>query len=174
MLPLTICGMLTAKQKWQWTDVIKLFSSEVIRLTFCCSRIIALSVWSSTVLERRQPENKTRKSRSMTKRIAGLNYENRIGVIYIKHVFFVESGGFWRWFITLRITGFTDFIQRPEFQITRKRKLPKLDQYLFSGETRDTPTVLGPSNTGLIQWLRLALSKRPNRVCVYLPSPKVQ
>jgi hypothetical protein len=29
--------------------------------------------------------------------------------------YLVDSKGFWRWFITLRITGFMDFVYRPVF-----------------------------------------------------------
>jgi hypothetical protein len=31
-----------------------------------------------------------------------------------------EYKGFWRWYITLRITRFMDFVLRSEFEITRK------------------------------------------------------
>jgi hypothetical protein len=35
-----------------------------------------------------------------------------------KHQMFskqVESKGFWRWYMTLKITGFLDFVHHPEF-----------------------------------------------------------
>jgi hypothetical protein len=71
-----------------------------------------------------------------------------------KHEIVVDSIGSWRWCITHRIKGFSDFVQHPdskelEDKITTFRKL---DVFPFSGEGR--------------QWLRSALSKGPNRVGV--------
>jgi hypothetical protein len=75
-----------------------------------------------------------------------------------------ESKGFWRWCITLRITGFLDSVHRPVFQITRKHDVSETGSVSVFRWGRETPTLL------VIQWLRLALSKEPNRVCVYLLS----
>jgi hypothetical protein len=41
-------------------------------------------------------------------------------VFFVKCVFPVDSKGFWRWWITLRITGFLDFVHRPGILETRK------------------------------------------------------
>jgi hypothetical protein len=58
----------------------------------------------------------------------------------------VDTIGFWRWCITHRDIGFSNFVHRPDFsKITMKNTtFRKLDQ-----------------------WLRLALSKGPNRVGVF-------
>jgi hypothetical protein len=37
-----------------------------------------------------------------------------------------------------RITGFLDFVHRPEFQITRKTTFRQLDRFLSQGEGRET------------------------------------
>jgi hypothetical protein len=37
-----------------------------------------------------------------------------------------------------------DFVHRPVFQITRNTTFRKLDLFPFSGELRETPTLLGP------------------------------
>jgi hypothetical protein len=34
----------------------------------------------------------------------------------------IECEGFWRWYMRLRITGFVDFVQRPEFYTHKTRK----------------------------------------------------
>jgi hypothetical protein len=44
----------------------------------------------------------------------------------------------------LRITGFLDFVHRPEFYILENTTIRKLDLFLSSGEGRETPTLLGP------------------------------
>jgi hypothetical protein len=33
----------------------------------------------------------------------------------VTHLVWVESEGFWQCYITLKITGFLDFLHRPEF-----------------------------------------------------------
>jgi hypothetical protein len=53
----------------------------------------------------------------------------------------------------------------------------KLGLFLSSGEGRKMPTVLGPLESAnlsdpQVQCLRLALSKGPNRVGIFLPSPE--
>jgi hypothetical protein len=56
----------------------------------------------------------------------------------------VESGRFWRWCTTLRITGFVDFVHRPEFYIVENTTFGKLGLFSSSGEGRESPTLLGP------------------------------
>jgi hypothetical protein len=48
----------------------------------------------------------------------------------------------------------------------------KLNLFPSSGETRETPTLLGPLERADVQWLRLALSIGAKRVDVSLPSPE--
>jgi hypothetical protein len=52
----------------------------------------------------------------------------------------VESKGFWRWCMGLRITEFIDFVHRPEFYLTRK-KFRKLALFPSSGDGKETPTL---------------------------------
>jgi hypothetical protein len=40
---------------------------------------------------------------------------NGSGHVLVKTFFLVDSKGFWRWCIILRITGFLDFVHRPVF-----------------------------------------------------------
>jgi hypothetical protein len=46
--------------------------------------------------------------------------------------------------ITLKITGFLNFVHRPEFQITRKHNASELDLFPSSDEGRETHTLLDP------------------------------
>jgi hypothetical protein len=43
------------------------------------------------------------------------------------HTHFVESKGFWRWCMAQSITGFLDFVQRPEFYIIENTTFLKLE-----------------------------------------------
>jgi hypothetical protein len=63
---------------------------------------------------------------------------------------FVYSKEFCRWCITLRITGFLDFVHCPVFLKLENTTFRKQDVFLSSGEL-----------------LRLAFSKGPNRVGVF-------
>jgi hypothetical protein len=69
-----------------------------------------------------------------------------------------HSIGFWRWCITHRINGFSDFVHRLDSKELEDKNTTfrKLDLFSSSGEGRH------------IQWLTLALSKGPNRVSVSL------
>jgi hypothetical protein len=42
-----------------------------------------------------------------------------------------------------RITGFLEFVYRPEFQILENTTFRKLDLFAVSGEGIETPTLLG-------------------------------
>jgi hypothetical protein len=49
----------------------------------------------------------------------------------------------YHWYITLRTTGFVDYVHRPEFRMTRKNNILKTG--CVSGEGRETPILLGSS-----------------------------
>jgi hypothetical protein len=70
-----------------------------------------------------------------------------------------DSTGFLRWCITHRINWFSDFVHRPDSKELEDKNTTfrKLDLFPSSGEGR---------HLLLVQWLRLTLSKGPNRVCV--------
>lgn len=53
--------------------------------------------------------------------------------------------GFWRWCITLRISGSVDFVHRSEFEISENSSFRKLDLFASSGEGNETLTLLDPS-----------------------------
>jgi hypothetical protein len=59
----------------------------------------------------------------------------------------VDSKGLWRWCITLGITEFLDFVHRPVFYRTPKKKktFRKPDLFPSSGEGWEIPTLLGLS-----------------------------
>jgi hypothetical protein len=52
----------------------------------------------------------------------------------------------------LRITGFLDFVHCPEFWIPEHAPFRKLDPFLFSGEGRETPTLVGPLERANLDW----------------------
>jgi hypothetical protein len=64
-------------------------------------------------------------------------------------LYFVDTIGFWRWCITHRNIGFSDFVHRPDFS-----------KYQWKNTTFRKLDLL-------VQWLRLAFSKGPNRVGVF-------
>jgi hypothetical protein len=71
-----------------------------------------------------------------------------------------------------RITGLLDVGQGSEFLIVEDTTFRKLDLIPSSDERRETPTLLSPLERAPVQCLRLALSKGPNRVGTFLPSPE--
>jgi hypothetical protein len=70
----------------------------------------------------------------------------------------VESKGFWRWRITLRVTGFLDFVHRLEFSILENTTFRKLDLSPSSGEGSKTPTLYFLKKI-------LKVSNHPDRLC---------
>jgi hypothetical protein len=62
----------------------------------------------------------------------------------IKCSYNIESKGFWRWSMTLRITGFMDWVHRPEFHLLENTMFRILDLCPSSGEDKKTRTLLGP------------------------------
>jgi hypothetical protein len=72
--------------------------------------------------------------------------------------------GFWWWCITHRINGFLNLLHHPEEDKKHDISETGSVSILRWGET---PTLLGPSER-VVQWLRLTLSKGPNRVGVSL------
>jgi hypothetical protein len=51
--------------------------------------------------------------------------------------------------LTLRITGFVDFVHSPGFSITRKYNVSEIGSFFpSSGEGREMPTLLGPLENG--------------------------
>jgi hypothetical protein len=55
----------------------------------------------------------------------------------------LECKGFLMWCLTLRITGFMDYIRRPVFQMKIKR-FGKVDLFLSAREDKETPILLVP------------------------------
>jgi hypothetical protein len=61
---------------------------------------------------------------------------------------------FWRWYITLSISGFVDFAHRPEFCILENAAFRKLDLFPSSGEGKETHSPLGPlERANLNHWI---------------------
>jgi hypothetical protein len=56
----------------------------------------------------------------------------------------VDSKGFCRRCISLRITGFVDFVHLPLFEITKRHNVSELDLFRSSVEEGGTATLLGP------------------------------
>jgi hypothetical protein len=75
----------------------------------------------------------------------------------------VYSKWFWRWCITLRITGFSDFVHRPVFCRLENTTFGKLNLSPSSGEG-ETPALLGPLGlTSVIELFTAANVLRENR-----------
>jgi hypothetical protein len=76
-----------------------------------------------------------------------------------KFLICLDSKGFWRWYIPLRITGFLDFIHRQVFLNLENTRFRKLDLFPSSGEWRKTPThQLGPlERDNLNHWTKYAI-----------------
>jgi hypothetical protein len=101
-----------------------------------------------------ESQNKQNKDRIINLLVTGFTQR------YRRTKWNIDSKGFWRWCITLRITGFSDFFHRPVFWKLENTTFRKLDLFPSSDDGGGkTPTQLGP--------LRLALSKGPNWVGVF-------
>jgi hypothetical protein len=87
-------------------------------------------------------------------------------------VLLVDSEGFW-WCITRRIMGFLDYVHRPVFYKTQNSTMfQKLGLFLSSGQDWKRLLCWVHYKELKVQWLRLALPNRPNRIGVSHPSPE--